>query len=113
MMSLIRCYDYNLRYALIISEIEENRDMKRHLEETKGSKNFKKHPSYQYGDCMLTNLEFDFSPIPDAKEKIKQPYFMARISQKFRDLERWIELTSTKDREAFFLTEQKRNSDST
>jgi hypothetical protein len=41
MMSLIRCYDYNLRYALIISEIEENRGMKRQLEETKHSKNFK------------------------------------------------------------------------
>lgn len=72
-IALIRCYDYNLRYALVMNEIE-TQDNERQLSNVELTQNLREILKENPGRTRL--WEFDFMLIPTAPDKCFMPQFM-------------------------------------
>lgn len=93
MLSLVRCYDLNLRYALILHQIEE-RKIASSLQEQRlsqgqlphldGAVNFKRISSK--AEIPMTVFGFDGLP-PPASQNSKEPYFSKDIRLKYKYIE--------------------------
>ena len=77
MISLVRCYDLNLRYALVLHQIEE-RKLKKLEASNLNNLGLKDDPVSHGKKATIKKIEFDFSSLPSV-HKNREPFFAKDI----------------------------------
>lgn len=80
MLSLVRCYDLNLRYAMVLHQIEERR-----VKLAKSSVLPSLHQDDRPKGLKVSTFEFNFPGLPTKAEiPVREPYFSMDIKAKYR-----------------------------
>lgn len=80
MISLVRCYDLNLRYAMILHKMDERR-----LKNSKSQALPSLHQDEKTKGSRVATFEFDFPGLPTKTEvRGREPFFSKDIRAKYR-----------------------------
>lgn len=83
MISMVRCYELNMRYAVILHKIEERKEEKRQ-ETLMGTSLLSRDAREQLRpQKSVHKFEFDFNELPQLNKKNREPYFSRDIRKKY------------------------------